>query len=71
MDIACERCGAPGQVRNYPGPMPASGAWCDACYRRLSWTWPLRDPAIWIALAFALVLWGAIAYGTLHAIRPA
>jgi hypothetical protein len=29
----CERCGAPGHTRHFPGPVPATGAWCDRCYR--------------------------------------
>ena len=29
----CERCGAPGHTRHFPGPVPVTGAWCDRCYR--------------------------------------
>jgi hypothetical protein len=44
----CERCGAPGQTRHFPGPVPYTGAWCDRCYRILSWTWPFRSVMGWI-----------------------
>ncbi len=29
----CERCGAPGHTRHFPGPVPSTGSWCDRCYR--------------------------------------
>jgi hypothetical protein len=28
----CERCGAPGHMRHFPGAVPVTGAWCDRCY---------------------------------------
>ena len=31
----CERCGEPGHTRHFPGPVPVTGAWCDACYRHV------------------------------------
>jgi hypothetical protein len=31
----CERCGAPGHTRHYPGAVPHTGAWCDRCYQIL------------------------------------
>ena len=43
----CERCGKPGHLRHYPGPVPYTGAWCDHCYRVIAWTWPFRVPMYW------------------------
>jgi hypothetical protein len=31
----CGDCGAQGHTRHYPGPVPFTGAWCDACYGKL------------------------------------
>ncbi len=28
----CGRCGALGHSSHYPGPVPATGGWCDRCY---------------------------------------
>lgn len=54
----CERCGAQGHTRHFPGPVPYTGSWCDRCYTIVKWTWPLRMPVGWIYLAMALgVLW--------------
>lgn len=47
----CDRCGAPGHTRHYPGPVPVTGAWCDECYRRLKWTALLRRIAGWLIVA--------------------
>lgn len=54
----CERCGAMGHTRHYPGPVPYTGSWCDRCYRIVGLTGWMRSPAGWIQMAFlALVLW--------------
>lgn len=53
----CERCGKPGHMRHFPGPLPYTGAWCDRCYTIVAWTWPLRNPLVWLvvgALALAI-----------------
>ncbi len=42
----CERCGKPGHMSHYPGPVPYTGAWCDRCYRIVAWTWPFRIPVL-------------------------
>lgn len=52
----CERCGVAGHTRHFPGPVPRTGSWCDRCHRIVAWTWRLRRPSLWIALA-------AVAYG--------
>jgi hypothetical protein len=53
----CERCGELGHTRHFPGPVPYTGAWCDRCYRILSWTWPFRSVRGWTYLvAVALVV---------------
>ena len=31
----CEKCGRPGHTRHFPGPVPYTGSWCNAHYRRL------------------------------------
>jgi len=51
----CERCGAPGHTRHFPGPVPYTGAWCDKCYRVLKWTWPFRALSGW-AYILAIVM---------------
>lgn len=28
----CEKCGQPGHLRHFPGPVPATGSWCDRHY---------------------------------------
>lgn len=33
----CERCGAAGHTRHFPGAVPATGAWCDRCYSVVAW----------------------------------
>ena len=55
----CDRCGAPGHTRHFPGPVPYTGAWCDRCYRIVQWTWLLRSPQGWTTIAVGIgVLWG-------------
>lgn len=59
----CERCGAAGHTRHHPGPLPYTGAWCDVCYRRERFTWPLRYPPFWFfaAVAVGVLLWRFVA----------
>lgn len=47
----CERCGAPGHTRHFPGPVPYTGSWCDRCYRVVGLTWALKHwgPVILVA----------------------
>ncbi len=55
----CEKCGKPGHLRHFPGPVAYSGAWCDFHYRMLI----LLDPRTgtgclpWIALIGLLIWW--------------
>ena len=53
----CERCGAPGHTRHFPGPIPYTGAWCDRCVRIVALTWPLKSPRLWFAVLVALIVW--------------
>lgn len=53
----CERCGAAGHTRPFPGPVPYMGAWCDYCYQVVRWTHPAMR-ARWL---------GAIVVGTVVA----
>lgn len=54
----CDRCGAPGHTRHFPGPVPVTGAWCDRCYQIVCWTWPLYTPAGWLRIAIGVgILW--------------
>jgi hypothetical protein len=48
----CERCGSPGHTQHFPGSMPYTGAWCDTCVSLIPWI----TPAVWIQIAFALVV---------------
>lgn len=52
----CERCGAAGHTRHFPGPVPYTGAWCDRCYRIVGWTHPTRLLTNIVVLLLALVL---------------
>ena len=52
----CERCGAPGHTRHYPGPVPATGAWCDRCYRIVALRTRLLSLAVPLLLVAAVVL---------------
>jgi hypothetical protein len=54
----CERCGAPGHTRHFPGPVPYTGAWCDRCYRIVAWTSPFRAGKGWAYL----IVFGFVAY---------
>lgn len=47
----CQRCGAPGHTRHFPGPVPYTGAWCDACYRVVGRQALLWRPLPWLVLA--------------------
>ncbi len=44
----CEFCGDFGHLRHYPGPVPATGSWCDVCYKVEAHFAPLRDTGIWV-----------------------
>lgn len=59
----CERCGALGHTRHFPGPLPYTGSWCDRCYRVLVLTWPFRSLAGWVHIALFLVLGAALITG--------
>jgi hypothetical protein len=52
----CERCGAPGHTRHFPGPLPRTGAWCDRCYRIVAWNWPLTHPVFLLKIAIGIAL---------------
>jgi len=54
----CERCGAMGHTRHFPGPVPYTGSWCDRCYRIVGYTGYFTSPAAWIRMAIL----AAIAY---------
>lgn len=60
----CERCGRPGHTSHHPGPVPYTGAWCDRCFRILTWTWLFRAPLFWPVLG----LLGWIGYRLLQAV---
>lgn len=54
----CQRCGAPGHTRHFPGPVPYTGAWCDACYRTVGRQALLLRPLPWAILAgLAIIFW--------------
>jgi hypothetical protein len=54
----CERCGAQGHTRHFPGPVPYTGSWCDKCYRSVAWTWPFRSLSGWgYIFAVALIIY--------------
>lgn len=57
----CERCGAPGHTRHYPGPVPCTGSWCDKCFRVLKWTAPFRSLTGWLFLLAVLGIVAALA----------
>jgi hypothetical protein len=40
----CQRCGAPGHTRHFPGAIPYTGCWCDRHYRLVSLIHPLGFP---------------------------
>lgn len=52
----CERCGAPGHTRHFPGPVPVTGAWCDRCYARVGWRSRLLRYGVPVLLVTAVVL---------------
>jgi len=43
----CMRCGAPGHIRHFPGPVPVTNSWCDRCYRITALTWPFTSLVGW------------------------
>jgi hypothetical protein len=60
----CERCGRPGHLRHFPGPVPYTGAWCDRCYKMIGWMWLARTPLFWLGL----VLLGWLGYRVVRAL---
>jgi hypothetical protein len=57
--LSCARCGKPGTLRHFPGPIPYSGVWCDRCTSILAVTWYFTTPLGWIHL---LVLGGIVGF---------
>ena len=54
----CQRCGALGHTRHFPGPVPYTGAWCDACYRTIFWqALPLRLMPWSLLAGMVAILW--------------
>jgi uncharacterized membrane protein len=51
----CERCGQPGHTQHFPGPVPYTGAWCDACLPKVAFYWRLK------AALFLVVIGGLVA----------
>ncbi len=54
----CERCGEPGHTRHFPGPVPVTGAWCDACYRLVGRRHQLLRwgvPVVLVAVVIAVI----------------
>lgn len=49
----CQVCGAAGHTRHYPGPVPYTGAWCDACYAQLADRATLGRFIHWVLLLIA------------------
>lgn len=67
----CERCGVPGHLRHFPGPVPYTGAWCEKCYLILKWTWPFRSVMGWLCLlAIVGIVW-VIARPIIDAVKRA
>lgn len=54
----CDRCGAAGHTRHFPGPVPYTGAWCDRCYTIVGRTYLIKRIVypLGIAAAIALVI---------------
>jgi hypothetical protein len=52
----CERCGKPGHMQHFPGPIPYTGAWCDRCVRIVAYTWPLKHPSVILILVIAAIV---------------
>ena len=50
----CERCGAPGHTRHFPGAVPYTGSWCDPCYGKVGRTWFVWH-CVRIAVGFAIL----------------
>ncbi len=56
----CDCCGAPGHTRQYPGAVPVTGSWCDACYGQLSsvpFGHLLLYGTVGLALAVVILYW--------------
>ena len=57
----CSRCGAPGHTRHYPGPVPATGEWCDRCYRITALTWPFTTlTGLQFTLIFCFIMFWVV-----------
>ncbi len=67
----CERCGVPGHLRHFPGPVPYTGAWCDKCYLILKLTWPFRSVIGWFYVFAILGIVWVIARPIIDAIQRA
>lgn len=54
----CERCGAPGTLRHFPGASPTSGIWCDRHHAQLAWLHPMghRGRWLWMLVGGGLLL---------------
>lgn len=51
----CERCGAAGHTRHFPGPVPYTGSWCDRCYRIVGLTYLLKRVGLLLLAVGAVV----------------
>lgn len=58
----CERCGAAGHTRHFPGPVPYTGAWCDRCYRLVG----IRHTATRFGIPLAAVALVLVARSACH-----
>lgn len=48
----CDRCGQPGHIGHFPGPVPYTGTWCDRCYRVVG----MRHTVLRYGIPLAVVL---------------
>lgn len=59
----CEVCQQPGHTRHYPGAVPYTGAWCDACFAQLGKTAKTRKMVGFLFyLLFILLIVATVAY---------
>lgn len=62
----CQRCGAPGHTRHFPGAAPYTGSWCNKHYEMTKWLHPQGAIGcfIWIAGTFVSVsaVWWLASY---------
>lgn len=56
----CEKCGKPGHLRHFPGPVPYTGGWCDRHYRTTMILSPrgIIGILLWIGLVIAAIMIG-------------